>query len=156
MKKQLAKGFAMLMLVVALAFVSAVVSANGQSPQSKANVPFDFIVGDTTLPSGNYAIGSATSAGNCVKISNTSAKSTAVRLTTAVSGKGEDSKLVFHRYGERYFLAEVWTGAGDEGRQLMKSRQERAIEKEHSRLAKLSGQSPRPTYETVEIAIATN
>lgn len=156
MRKQLAKGFAMLMLVVAVAFVSAVVSANGQSLQSKANVPFDFIVGDTTLPSGNYAFASATSSGQCLKISNTRAKGAAVRLTMAVSGNAESSKLVFHRYGQRYFLAEVWTAGDSEGRQLMKGRQERAIEKESARLASLSGPAAGLTYETVAIAITRN
>src|SRR5205807_5617914 len=39
MRKQMLKGFTMLMLVVALAFVTAVASANGQSRAAKADVP---------------------------------------------------------------------------------------------------------------------
>jgi len=156
MRKQLAKGFAMLMLVMALAFMTAVVTANGQSMTTRANVPFDFIVGGQSLAAGSYTVSSITSAGDCLSVKNNSAKGTAVSLTTIASGDSKSGKLVFHRYGERYFLAEVWAYGGAQGRQLNKSRQERAIEKEHSRLAKLSGQSPRPTYETVEIAIATN
>lgn len=151
MKKQLAKGFTMMMWAVALAFVTAVVSANGQSP-TRANVPFDFTVGETTLAAGNYAIASATAAGDCLKITNTKAKGAAVRLTIPLNGEVQHGKLVFHRYGQRYFLAEVWTDGGSQGRRLMKGRQERAIEKENARLASLSGPAERQTYETVEIA----
>ncbi|HXM35206.1 MAG TPA: hypothetical protein VN920_08465 [Pyrinomonadaceae bacterium] len=156
MRKQAAKGFAMFMLVIALAFATAVVSANGQSSQSKANVPFDFTVGSKTLASGNYAVDAMTAGGNCLKISNTQAKGAAVSLTIPAEGRSKSSKLVFHRYGERYFLAEVWTDGGTHGRQLTKSRQERAIEKERARIASLSGSPVRHTYETVEIATTLN
>ena len=151
MNKQLAKGFARLMLVVALALVTAVVTANGQS-RTRADVPFDFTVGDKTLAAGTYAIDAATAGGECVKFANTESNSAAVRLTNQLDGKAEHSKLVFHRYGQRYFLAEVWTAGGSQGRQLIKSRQERAIEKQNSKLASLSGPAGRSTYETVEIA----
>lgn len=152
MRKQLAKGFTMSMLVVALAFVTAVVSANGQSSQTRANIPFDFTVGDTTLTAGNYAINSATLEGVCLKISNTEAKGVAVRLTMPLSGTAKNTKLVFHRYDQRYFLAEVWSDGGNRGRQLMKGKQERAIEKEAARLASLGGPAAAQTYETVVIA----
>ena len=152
MRKQLTKGFAMLMLVMALAFVTAVVSANGQSQQSRATVPFDFIVGDKTLPAGDYSVQSINSAGDALRIGNAAANQAAVRLTIQLDANANCSKLVFHRYGQHYFLAEVWTDGG-QGRQLMKSRQERAIEKEGTRVASLS-HAPRPTYETVAITTA--
>ena len=154
MRKQLTKGFAMFMLVMALAFATAVVSANGQSRAAKASVPFDFIVGDTTLASGNYAVDALTAGGECLRISNMQAKASVARLTIPLNGKSEHGKLVFHRYGQRYFLAEVWTDGGFQGRQVMKSKQERAIEKEGARIASLNGSPARATYETV--AIATN
>ena len=155
MRKQVTKGLAMFMLVMALAFATAVVSANGQSRQAKANVPFDFIVGDQTLVSGNYAIEALSAGGECLRISNAEPKKGSVaRLTMPLNGKSEHAKLVFHRYGQRYFLAEVWTDGGFQGRQLMKSKQERAIEKEGARIASLGGSPARATYETV--AISTN
>ena len=156
MRKQAAKGFAMFMLVIALAFATAVVSANGQSSQSKANVPFDFTVGSKTLASGNYAVDSATAGGECVRVSNIEAKGSAARLTTPLNGTSKHDKMVFHRYGQSYFLAEIWTDGGSQGRQLTKSKQERAIEKENARLASLSGHAPLQTYETVAIATTAN
>jgi hypothetical protein len=71
-----------------------------------------------------------------------------MRLTNPIrpNKTNEQARLVFHRYGERYFLAEVWSGSDGAGRQLLKSREERAIERE-STLAQGS-------YETIEVLAA--
>lgn len=156
MRKQMTKGFAMFMLVMALALATAAVSANGQSLQARASVPFDFIVGDKTLPAGDYRVHSMNASGDALKIGSASSNQAAVRLTMQASGSSKCSKLVFHRYGERYFLAEVWTDGGSQGRQLNKGRQERAIEKEGARIATLRGQVPQHIYETVEIVTTVN
>ena len=150
MKKQMIKGFTMFMLIVALAFVTAVVSANGQSHRVKADIPFEFTVGDKALPAGEYAIRSATTGGEAMMIRSEDAKSVALRLTNAIADKRNvgQVQLVFHRYGERYFLAEVWTG--ESGRELLKSRQERAIERELASIPAKAG-SAQARYERVEI-----
>jgi hypothetical protein len=150
MKKQMIKGFTMFTLIVALALVTAVVSANGQSQAVKADIPFEFAVGDKTLPSGEYAIRSATAGGAAMMVRSENTKNSALRLTNAIEDKrsGGQVKLVFHRYGERYFLAEVWTG--ESGRELLKSRQERAIERELASIPSKGG-SARARYERVEI-----
>ena len=151
MKRQLLKGLAMLMAIMALALVTAVASANGQSRTAKANVPFGFIVGDQNLPAGAYTVASVTAAGDALRILSDDSKNSALRVTSALGGKSDQAKLVFHRYGQRYFLAEVWTTEAD-GRQLMKSRQERAIQKELSSIALSKPASS--AYEIVEIAVA--
>jgi len=151
MRKQLLKGMTMLLVIMTLAMVTAVVSANGQSQKSKANIPFEFVVGDQNLAAGAYSLDAINSAGDALRIRSVDAKDSAVRLTSTAKGTANHAKLVFHRYGERYFLAEVWT-TKDDGRQLSTSRQEQAIKKELSRIAS-SKPAPR-AYETVEIAIA--
>lgn len=149
MTKQLVKGFTMLMMVVALALVTAVASAKAQG-RTRASVPFDFIVGDKTLPAGDYNVTAINAAGDALRISSRDAKASAARLTMPLSGSSEKAKLVFHRYGQSYFLAEVWPGSGSEGRRLTKAKQERAMEKEMSKIASVHG-STQPAYETVEI-----
>jgi len=154
MRKQLLKGFAMLMAIMAFAMVTAVASANGQSRSTKANVPFEFAVGDQNLAAGVYRISSMTPGGDALRIVGSNTKSSALRLTIPAKGTSTHAKLVFHRYGERYFLSEVWTSA-DDGRELMKSRQERAIQKEFSRISSIQGGKPSQcNCETVEIAVA--
>jgi hypothetical protein len=152
MKKELVKGIAVVMFVVGMALTAAAVSANAQSVRKVVtDIPFDFIVGDQTMASGEYTLRLTTAPDNGLIIQNADGKSEGLRLTFPITPKNRRSaRVVFHKYGQRYFLAEVWTGAGDVGRHLMKSRQERAIERELSSIASKSELSE-STYEVVEV-----
>ena len=155
MKKEVLKGFTMLMLILTLALATAVVSANAQtSNRLVADVPFEFAVGGESMPSGKYTLNSASSDGRVILIRSADAKNSAIRLTNAIESKTRtNSRLVFHRYGQRYFLAEVWKGGDRTGRQLSKSRQERAIQRELAMVSQKSepGQN---LYEIVEVVAA--
>ena len=135
MRKEVVKGITMLTMILAIAFATAVVSAQGQSANTVvSNIPFEFIVADKTLPAGEYQV--SRSLGNALIIRTSDPDAAVIRLTNEIQPtQDRRARLVFHRYGDRYFLAEVWTGAGDVGRQLLKSRQERAIEREMFSLA---------------------
>ena len=155
MKKEVVKGFNMVLLIVVLAFASAVVSANAQSANRVvADIPFEFVVGDRAMAVGEYTLKANGTQGNALIIQSLDAKSSAIRLTNAIerprSQGHTKARLVFHRYGQRYFLAEVWSGADTTGRQLLKSRQERAIERELASIQR-QGELTNGAYETVEI-----
>jgi hypothetical protein len=157
MKKEFLKGFTMLVLIVTLALAAAVVSANAQATANKvvANVPFEFSVGYKALPAGSYSVQSIISAGNGLLIQSADGKISALRLSEATPQIKEKSqaRLVFHRYGERYFLAEVWNGVDNTGRQLMKSQEERAIANELMLAsAKENAHAANAIYEIVEVA----
>lgn len=152
MKKQVLKGSTMLMLIVAIALATAVVSANAQSSAKVvSNIPFEFVVGDRTLPAGEYTVRPATASGAALMIQGEDNGKSAIRLVaqTAQKKNNTDARLVFHRYGQSYFLAEVWNGEST-GRQLQKSKQERAVERE---LASIPSKSDlaQSTYETVVV-----
>ena len=156
MKKEMVKGFAMLTLIVVIALATAVVSANGQSTRVVvADIPFEFVVGAQALPAAEYRVRPATARGSGVLLQSTEANDAAIRLTNALEPRKNNThaRLVFHRYGNRYFLAEVWTGGDDLGLQLIKSRQERAIEREPATIASNSKSSP-STYAIVEVMAA--
>ena len=141
MKKELLKGFTMLMLLVAVAFATAVVSANAQSNRKVvADIPFEFVAGNQTMSAGKYAFARETAPENALVIRKDDVKTLGLLMTSGIPPKsGEtNARLIFHRYGERYFLVEVWSGANETGRQLAKSHQERAIESE---LASISSKS---------------
>jgi hypothetical protein len=153
MRQQILKGITMFMLVVAVAFMTAVPSANGQSSSTiTATVPFEFKVGDKALPAGVYTVRTMSVTGEALAISNRESNRSAIRLTNAVHAPKASSKgkLVFHRYGQNYFLSEVWCGGDSTGRQLLKSKQERTME---SQLAAISSKSELAgnNYETIEI-----
>ena len=154
MKKNILKGFTMLMLLVAVSLAAAVVSANAQSTAIKANIPFEFVVGDKTLPAGTYRATTLSTARDALRIQSADGKDSALRLSgpTEQNSKGQ-ARMVFHRYGHKYFLAEVWD-IGTAGRELAKSKQERAIERE---LASIPSKSDlaQSTYETV-VVVAVN
>lgn len=141
----------MLTLVVGLALAAVVVSANGQvtSTLVRADIPFDFIVGDKTLPSGKYTVRTATT--NALAISSRDGESSAMRLsnTVAETSKKRNARMVFHRYGQKYFLAEVWSG-DDYGHQLRQSKTERILRHELASNASKSG-SVNGSYEIVEV-----
>jgi hypothetical protein len=149
MRKQLLKGLTMLLVIMTIAMVTAVASANGQTQKSKANIPFAFVVGDTNLPAGDYALAAITASGDVLRIRGVETQDSAVRFTSEANGKASHAKLVFHRYGERYFLAQVWTSSND-GRELLTSKQEQAIQKDLSRIG--SNKPASRAYETVEIS----
>ena len=154
MKKELLKGLTMLMLVVVLALAAAVASANAQSANRVvATIPFDFSVGYKKLPAGDYSVQAINNTNNTLMIRSADARQAAVRLTNEIRrSKKNDThaRLVFHRYGERYFLAEVWSGFDEIGRELFKSHEEKALESE---LASIPAKSDtaQNTYETVEV-----
>jgi len=144
MKRQVVRGLTMSIAVVTIALATAVVS-NAQR-QLTANVPFDFVIGDKALPSGEYAVNRATSDGSVLTIQSADNKESAVRLTNSIQPKSDNSnaRLVFHRYGSTYFVAEVWAGGDREGRQLLQSKREKAMQKEIGRIAQ-------SRYETIEL-----
>lgn len=153
MTKQLIKSLMMLTLVVGLALAANVVSANGQykSQLITADIPFEFVVADKTFPSGTYTVTKATQDGKGLNISSVDGKSSVSRLSNSVVGTSETrkGKLVFHRYGQQHFLAEVWA-SDTYGRQLIKSSKERQLEHEQSLIASKSD-SGKGSYEVVEV-----
>lgn len=132
MKQQALKAVMMLTLILTLAFVTAVVSANAQTPSYiKANVPFQFVIGDRMLPAGNYTVKGMTITSDAIQVRNEDGNTSAMRLTNTMEARAsqQQAKMVFHRYGNQYYLAEVWDGVSN-GRQLLSSSTERAIERE--------------------------
>ena len=94
-------------------------------PLIKVNVPFNFVAGAKTLPAGEYQVD--TERPNVVLIQSKDSTSN-MNLLIAHSAQNTQmngvAALKFNRYGERYFLSEIWTGS-DVGRQLPKSRAEK-------------------------------
>ena len=89
-----------------------------------ASIPFSFIVGNNTLPAGRYTISPVSDV--ILRIDSASHQS-AFTLTGKVHGKAPESsgRMVFHRYGDVYFLTEVWVAANSTGRKIFESRAEK-------------------------------
>ncbi|MCG3163940.1 MAG: hypothetical protein JMDDDDMK_05399 [Acidobacteria bacterium] len=119
-------------LIVALSFAVSLVAPALAYPftvRIRAEIPFDFMVGSKRLPKGEYLIESLNDTGT-LTIRNAK-KGKAVNFMT-IRGKMMEkpkSKLVFHRYGDQYFLARVWDGTSDTVLKLDKSKAEKRAAK---------------------------
>jgi hypothetical protein len=137
MARQIAKGLTMLMLLLTMALVTAVATANGQSQHKlNARIPFEFIVGDKALAAGQYEVSTVGITQEALAIRGCKSNNSVIRLAmTKEPTENKSARLVFHRYGNTYFLSEVWEGGDAVGRQLRQSGQERAMQRELSRIA---------------------
>ncbi len=93
------------------------------------NIPFSFVAGDVTLPAGEYRVQKLDGNSAVLLIRCSDASTAAMVLSNTAQAKDiqTQSKLVFKRYDNRYFLSQVWTAGSIRGRQLLKSRAEKEI-----------------------------
>jgi hypothetical protein len=110
-------------------------AAQAQQPKVKANIPFDFVVGDRAYPAGEYTVQRLSNLGGTIRIENTREASAAGNVLTnpCVSlTPSETTKLVFRRMGDNhYFLYQVWIQGRDSGRELVKSHGEIRLAQNH-------------------------
>jgi hypothetical protein len=108
----------------------AVGSSLGQLPASqgvKADVPFAFSAGDQMFPAGEYTVINAGSSGVLtIRQTGGSGKMT-VSHAAARSGPADKTKLVFHRYGYRYMLSQIWVAGNSQGVQLPRTKLEKEL-----------------------------
>jgi hypothetical protein len=122
--------------IIALAFVSALAASAQNQRNVVVNIPFDFTVKGKTLPAGEYIVSRGSTADKTgMMIERRNGDANAIVLTAPIQSREnqKESRLVFNRYGEHYFLSQVWTSGDSEGRELFKTNQERSLETELAR-----------------------
>jgi hypothetical protein len=104
-------------MVLAMAGLFSVVSAQAQFTQTlEVTIPFDFYAAGKLLPAGSYQAAPILS--NIVRLYNPATKDVASFTTMRigpVSNEPTLAKLVFNKYGDDHFLAEMWWGHGTAG-----------------------------------------
>lgn len=138
MQIQTLKRLIMLSVLGVLTTVSAYAQAGNQFT---VTIPFNFSVGGKALAPGQYHVGRSTqTSAEGLMLRGTDGRAGAFVLTRRIK-TGEvqqQSKLIFRRYGNQYFLAEVWISGASNGRGLPLSRSERQVAQE---IAKNGGKS---------------
>ena len=108
--------------------------AHAQMPGTpiRVTIPFDFNVKGKTLSAGKYEIRRISDSPEGLQISNLANHEQSMFETESVEAKGTALKgeLVFHRYGDTYFLYEIFTPGMSTGRELPRSHAERRFERE--------------------------
>ncbi len=113
-----------------LSIIAALAASASFAETYNLNVPFDFVAWNKTMPAGTYLMDHASTAAPGVVIMRSLDKKTTfvVMGSSATSEGNRQGKLVFHRYGNRYFLAEVWTRGSDGGHRLRMTPEERELQ----------------------------
>jgi hypothetical protein len=115
-----------IVLYAALLLAASASIAQTRQGDVVANIPFPFVVAHQTLPAGHYIVSPANA--GALGIHDANNRGTFVPTqSTQRSAKDNSCKLVFHRYGDRYFLSEVWVAGNSNGRTLFRSRAEREL-----------------------------
>jgi hypothetical protein len=108
--------------VAGVVLMLAAASIQAQTPTKiQVQIPFDFAAGTSQFKAGAYVvkrISDRTLALRTVDGKKTALLNAPLSLHETNSNTGE--RIVFNKYGDQYFLAQVWLQA-DEGRQLLKS-----------------------------------
>ena len=119
------KHFAAVTLILAAGFLTAG-SALAQTNKTVANIPFAFNLNGRTLPAGHYTLSTEVNAPNVLMVED---RDDAVHiLTIALPGSEESSKdntLVFHKYGNQYFLTTIRANGASMNCHLATSKQEK-------------------------------
>ena len=120
--------------LLGLSLMLATLSASGQSVRVKANIPFNFSVTGATLPAGAYTIQSLTADGMVLSIrdSNMNAQGMVLAIECESRNDAKQSKLVFHHYGDTYFLTQVWVAGRKLGHRIPKSPRETEVAKDYT------------------------
>ena len=109
--------------------------AMAQSREMIADIPFNFTVCTQQMPAGKYKVRPITSATtNLLLVRSEDGQSAEIACTRDVqsSKRTTDGKLIFNRYGNQYFLTEMWFQGETTGNQVMKSVREEALIRELS------------------------
>ncbi|MBI4891409.1 MAG: hypothetical protein HY821_12350 [Acidobacteria bacterium] len=113
-------------LVLALALAPPA-SAQGPTYVVRADIPFDFQVGQQKLPAGEYRIQPFNL--GAIAVSSVLPRTQHATSTVFPAGGGkiaEETRLIFERYGDRYFLKQVWRAGTNTGAELPKTKDETA------------------------------
>ena len=116
--------------LVAMACFTAYSHASAQTTMT-AKIPFEFAVGQKVLPPGTYLITQVAS--RIIEFENLDKRVSVYASTVGADYVSQKPReLVFHKYGNQYFLHEVRGGLGQFSMDLSPSK----VEKETERLAK--------------------
>ena len=132
MKKRVFATTAMLSLLLLLAAASAQAQTSS-AERMKISIPFEFTVGNSILPAGEYTVSRPTQTCSCYIIQGKDDEAIESFVTGSTVQGGPQAgpaKLVFKVYEDRHFLSQVWMPGSGTGSELSKSRTERSLIKE--------------------------
>ena len=120
------KKHAVTLLILALVALPGLVNAQSRHV-IKANVPFEFVANGKTMPAGECTIEVRSDGQNILWISAGDQHLFALPNSTESLKASDKTKLVFDRYGDRYFLSEISREGESRGYELPVSKLEKEL-----------------------------
>ncbi len=119
----------MLICLASAAMPTYAQARNSAPSRMRLDVPFAFTVGNRTFPAGDYTFETLLNDAQGIEILVVRCNDRPIYHAVASNTlRGNDqqlgSKLVFNRYGNRYFLAQIWGAGRLTGLRLQTSTQE--------------------------------
>ncbi len=117
-------------LLVLIALIPAALHAQMaiRQPLFRVNVPFAFVAGGVHLPAGQYSVYHP---GDpylvVIEKDDGRARSMAYVHPSAINADESSTKLVFNKYGDQYFLSQVWTEPDQQVHQCFRCRAEQTL-----------------------------
>jgi hypothetical protein len=118
-----------------LAVLLMATATRAQEIKMKADVPFDFVVGGRAYPAGEYALRPMAMDNAFLQITDVEKRTSSVLLSYSCRNvaPSTETKLVFRRIGDEYFLEQVWVEGRQSGRQFPISRTETQLARNHEK-----------------------
>lgn len=128
MKTQFLKLFTLSFAFVIVSAFSATTALAQYGAPLKVEIPFNFYVGNERFTAGKYEVKRLGT--NSFQIQNQAGNAEILAQATIVLGENksiENAKLIFNRYGNKYFLRQIFTARFLEGRGLYESKTEKTL-----------------------------
>ena len=112
------------------------VQAQEPGTRIRVQIPFDFTVKGKTLPAGEYDITRVMDEPVTLLLRNVGEKhNEAIVETEPVLGRNRTNRdeLIFNRYGDTYFLSDIFTAGEQTGEELRTTHKERELKREMAR-----------------------
>jgi hypothetical protein len=119
------KKHGVIVLAVAVALVALAKPLFAQHAElMKINVTFNFVAENQRMQAGAYTIQPILNGGLLIRSADGKIVTTVLSLPAPLETTATVTQVVFHRYGDHYFLAQLWMQGQNTGREVLKGRQE--------------------------------
>jgi len=118
------------LMILVLALLVSVPMTQAQV-RARAEVGFDFSLDQKSMPAGAYEISSVNSSVIAVRNLDTRQGQLVIepmRVQASQAAGIPHAKLVFRKYGDQYFLAQIWNGESNIGIAFPESKREKELQ----------------------------
>ncbi|HZL65777.1 MAG TPA: hypothetical protein VFC15_00120 [Candidatus Limnocylindrales bacterium] len=115
--------------MLAVALMISVPTLQAQS-RVRADVPFAFSLEQTSMPAGGYEVSSIEDKVLAVRNLGTGQARlliASMHVEVSQASGTPHAKLVFNKYGDQYFLSQIWDGQSQSGIALSESKREKEL-----------------------------